>query len=85
MREVDPIKGVPKRCRLSWLNNSAVVYERKCGWGGGGGCGVSAFEYSSAHGAQINSGDLAPYLTYGLIPTRYPTSPFSTSGFQSAI
>jgi hypothetical protein len=34
---------------------------------GGGGCGVSAKEYikeySCAHGAQINVGDLTPYLT----------------------
>ncbi len=28
----------------------------------GGGCGVSANEYSCAHGAQINLGDLTPYL-----------------------
>jgi hypothetical protein len=26
---------------------------------------VSAIEYSCAHGAQINFGDLIPYLTYG--------------------
>jgi len=31
----------------------------------GGGCGVSANKYSCAHGAQINFGDLSPYLTYG--------------------
>jgi hypothetical protein len=30
---------------------------------GGGGCRVSATEYSCAHGAQINFGDLASYLT----------------------
>jgi hypothetical protein len=29
------------------------------------GCGVSASEYSCAHGAQINIGDLTSYLTYG--------------------
>jgi hypothetical protein len=29
---------------------------------GEGGCGVSAKEYSCAHGAQINFGDLTPYL-----------------------
>jgi hypothetical protein len=29
-----------------------------------GGCGVSANEYSCTHGAQINLGDLTPYLTY---------------------
>ncbi len=55
-------QGVTKRCRLSWLNNSAFVYEPKCG--GGGGCGVPANEYSCAHRAQINLGDLTRYLTY---------------------
>ncbi len=35
--------------------------------GGGGSCGVSANEYSCAHGAQINFGDPTPYLTYGKI------------------
>ncbi len=29
-------QGVTKRCRLSWLTNSALVYEPKCGGGGGG-------------------------------------------------
>jgi hypothetical protein len=29
-------------------------------------CGVSANEYSCAHGAQINFGDLTLYLTYAL-------------------
>ena len=33
---------------------------------GGGCCGVSANEYSCAHGSQINFGDLIPYLTYDL-------------------
>ncbi len=27
-------------------------------------CGVSVNEYSCAHGAQINFGDLTPYLTF---------------------
>jgi hypothetical protein len=31
--------------------------------GGGGGCGVSDNEYSCAHGAPINFGDLTSYLT----------------------
>ncbi len=53
--------GVTKRCRLSWLTNSALVFEPKCGRGGGG-CGVSANEYSCAHRAQINLGDLTPHL-----------------------
>jgi hypothetical protein len=36
-------QGVTKRCRLSWLTNSDLVYEPKCR-GGGGSCGVSANE-----------------------------------------
>ncbi len=61
------------RCRLlvSWLTNSALVYEPKCG-GGGRGCGVSANDYSCAHGALINFGD--PYLTYVLAVTLSPCS-----------
>jgi len=31
---------------------------------GGGCCGVLSDEYSCAHEAQINFGDLTPYLTY---------------------
>jgi hypothetical protein len=50
-------QGVTQRCHLSWLTNSALVYEPKRGVGG---CGVSANEYSCAHGAQINFGDLTP-------------------------
>jgi hypothetical protein len=34
-----------KRCRLSLLTNSALVYESKCG-GIGRGCGVSAIEHN---------------------------------------
>jgi hypothetical protein len=34
---------------------------------GEGGCGVSANEYSYGHGAQMNFGDLTPYLTYDYI------------------
>ncbi len=37
---VDYPQGVTKRCRLSWLTNSALVYEPKCV----GCCGVSADE-----------------------------------------
>ncbi len=59
------MQGVTKRCRLSWLTNSALVCEPKCG-GEGGCCGVSANDYSCAHGAQINFKVLTPYLTYGI-------------------
>ncbi len=55
-------QGVTKRRRLSWLTNINLAYEPKCGWRGGGE-GVSANEYSCTHGAQINFGDLTPYLT----------------------
>jgi hypothetical protein len=48
-------RGVTKRCRLSSLPNSALLYEHKRVGRGG---------YSCTHGAQINFGDLAPYLTY---------------------
>jgi hypothetical protein len=44
-------QGVTKRCRLSWLTNSALVYEPKC-WGGGEGCGVSANKHSSAQDSK---------------------------------
>ncbi len=77
-------QGVKKRCRLSWLTNSALVYEPKCG--GGGGCGVSANEYSCAHGAQINFGDLTHYLTYELRsdpPVQYLNNRIHGRSFKS--
>ncbi len=43
-----PRQGVTKRCRLSLLTNSALVYEPQCG-GRGRVCGASANEYSCAH------------------------------------
>ncbi len=51
-------QGVTNRCHLSWLTNSALN-------AGGRGLPVSAYEHSCAHWAQINFGDLTPYLTYG--------------------
>jgi hypothetical protein len=58
-------QGFTKRCRLSWVTNSALVYEPKCG-GGNRVCGVSANDYSCPHGAYISFGDyVTPYLTYG--------------------
>ncbi len=38
---VSPQQGVTKRCRLSWLTNSVLVYEPKCGGMGGGLRGLS--------------------------------------------
>jgi hypothetical protein len=38
-------QGVTTRYRLSWLTNSALVYEPKF-WGEGGSYGVSANDYS---------------------------------------
>jgi hypothetical protein len=37
--------GVIKKCRLSWLTNSDLVYEPKCG---GGRKGVAESQYSCA-------------------------------------
>ncbi len=37
---LDYDQGFTKRCRLSWLTNSSLVYEPKCGGMGGGGCGA---------------------------------------------
>jgi hypothetical protein len=60
-----PPRRVTKRCHLSWLTNSPLVYEPKCG--GGKGRKVSANEYSCAQiRAQINFRDLTRYLTYAV-------------------
>ncbi len=53
-------QGVTNKCRLSWLTKSVLVCDPKYR-----GSWVSANEYSWAHGAQINFGDLTPYLTNG--------------------
>jgi hypothetical protein len=52
-------QGVSKRCRLSWLTNSDLVYMPKCGVRG-----EVAGSQPMSTGAQINFGDLPPYLTY---------------------
>ncbi len=59
---------VKKRSRLSWLTNCALAYNKpECG---GGEEFVASQPMSTtvhnAHGAQINLGDLTPYLTYGI-------------------
>jgi hypothetical protein len=49
----------------SWLTNSASYMSPNAGGGGGAVLGLSANEFSRAHGAQINFGDQPPYLTCG--------------------
>jgi hypothetical protein len=46
-----------------YLGWPIMHFEPECG-GELGDCGVSAIEYSCAHGAQINFGDLTLYLNY---------------------
>jgi hypothetical protein len=41
-------RGSTKRCRLSWLTNSALVYKPKCGGEGGGGGGPGSQPMSTA-------------------------------------
>ncbi len=50
-------QGVTKRCNLSWLTNSALVEEPKCGGKAGGSWGVSANEYSCTQEPN--------FITYG--------------------
>ncbi len=66
-----PQGGHKEMSSISWMTNSALVYEPKCV--GGRGCGVSANEYRCAHGAQINFGDITPYLTNDLPPRHHPS------------
>ncbi len=65
-------QGVTKRCRLSWLTNSALVSRIWAQMRG------LSNEYSCAHGAQINFGDLTPYLTYGLVTPPSPPTYFTS-------
>ncbi len=60
------VQGVTKRCRLFWLDNSALVYEPKCGGSEGELRGLSRWVQLYT-GAQINFGDLALYLTSGSV------------------
>jgi hypothetical protein len=47
------IAGGHKEMSSVFAEQDALVYEPKCwGAGGGGGCGVSANEYSCTHGAK---------------------------------
>ncbi len=66
------IRGVKKRCRLSLLTNSALVIQVQSGGRGWVAWSqpMSTAVHITWHGAQINFGDLFPYLTYGLDPGR---------------
>jgi hypothetical protein len=62
----DELKNTgPTLCTRGSQINVALVYKPKLG-----GCGVSANKYSCAKEAQMNFGDLTPYLTYALYPWR---------------
>jgi hypothetical protein len=65
------VQGVTKRCRLSLLTNSALLYESQCRKGGGGAGSQpmsTAERIITWHRAQINFGDLHPYLIYVHVP-----------------
>jgi hypothetical protein len=59
--------GGPKKMSSILADQIAPSYvsPNAGGGGGGGGCRVSTDEYSCAHEAKINFGDLTPYVTYG--------------------
>jgi hypothetical protein len=64
--------GVTKRCRLSWLTNSALVFELQCG------CGVSAWSQpmsTAVHRSpkKLRRSTVTPYSTYG---RRSPTESY---------
>ncbi len=63
-------RGVTKRCRLSLLTKSILVYESQCGGDGGGGGGALANEYSCAHHVTWSPNKLwwisTSILTYAL-------------------
>jgi hypothetical protein len=54
-------RGVIKGCRRSWLTNSVLVYEPKCG-GSGGGTGSQPMS-TAVHKSPNKIGDLTPFLT----------------------
>ncbi len=61
------------------MSSSLADLKRPRKWAqmrGGGVYGVSANEYSCAHGAQINVGDLTPYLIYITYPGQDAGSPW---------
>ncbi len=60
-------QGVTNRCRLSLLTKSALVIRVQMRAKGGvaGSKSMGTAVHITWHGAQINFGDLPPYLTYG--------------------
>ncbi len=62
------IQGVTKRCRLSWVTNSALVYEPECE-GKGRVAGPQPMSSAVHHCTRSpnNFGDLTPYLSYAWI------------------
>ncbi len=69
----DPVPET-KGCRLSWLTNSALVYEPKCGGERGELRGISQWVQLYT-GAQINFGDLTLYSTYAGTDPPLPNKP----------
>jgi|688.fasta_scaffold589479_2 hypothetical protein len=67
-------QGVTKKCRLSWLTNSALVCEPKCRGRGG----LRQLMNTAVHMEQTNFGDITPYLTYR-VPTHAMSKDFSYS------
>ncbi len=63
-------QGATKRCRLSLLTNSAFVIrvQRRREGGVAGSQPMSTAVHITWHGAQINFGDLPPYLIFGRHP-----------------
>jgi hypothetical protein len=60
----DPLHsgGHKEMSSISWLTNSALLFEPKCGGRGGSGVSGSANESTAVHiGARINFKDLTPY------------------------
>ncbi len=74
-------QGVTKICHLSWLTNSDLVYETKCG--GRGKVAGSQPMSTAVHRTKINCGDLTPYLTYMMLLDNFPCWNLIRAAFQS--
>jgi hypothetical protein len=61
--------GGYKEMSSIWLTNSALVYEPKCG-GGGSQPSQPMSTVQLYTGAQINFGDITPYLAFATVPNR---------------